>query len=273
MRFKYGIEFGQVGLPYLAQLASEHLVSDAELVHKAVTALNLTWGHSNKTGKRLQELHQINKLASKMLAPVRHTTPRKSLEIIYDLIPLDLQGEYEAITALTRQETILRQTWIGQNPKHTSYTGHRRYWFDLKNDLVGRHVLMDMQKGRIPEQKYIANMESLKTETLPIQSQINIYTDGSMTCNHVGAGFVIYENNTEINSKSIRLSYNTTVFQAEVIAIREAIKAFKTIKKPHQQYIKIMTDSQAALLALHSYDYTSLIVHSAMEELNSLARQ
>ena len=34
-----------------------------------------------------------------------------------------------------------------------------------------------------------------------------------------------------------------------------------------------MTDSQAALLALHSYDYTSIIVQSAMEELNSLAQQ
>ena len=151
----------------------------------------------------MQELHQINKLASKMLAPVRHTTPRKSLEIIYDLLPLDLQREYEAITALTRQETILRQTWIGQNPKHTTYTGHRRYWFDLKNELVGRHVMMDMQKGRIPEQNYIMNTESLKSETLTIQSQINIYTDGSMTCNHVGAGYVIYENTTEISNKSI----------------------------------------------------------------------
>ena len=116
--------------------------------------------------------------------------------------------------------------------------------------------MMDMQKGRIPEQNYITNTESLKSETLPRQSQINIYTDGSMTCNHVGAGYVIYENTTEISNKSIRLSYNTTVFQAEVIAIREAIKTFKTIKKPHHQYIKIMTDSQAALLALHSYDYT-----------------
>ena len=39
MHFEYGIELGQVRLSYFAQLASEYLVFNAELVHKAVTAL------------------------------------------------------------------------------------------------------------------------------------------------------------------------------------------------------------------------------------------
>ena len=106
----------------------------------------LTWGHSHGVGKRMQDLHQINKLACKIIAPVRHTTPRKSLEIIYDLIPLDLQGEYEAITSIVRQDETLRQTWIGTNPKCPSYIGHRRHWYDLKNQLVGHHTLIDMKK-------------------------------------------------------------------------------------------------------------------------------
>ena len=76
------------------------------------------------------------------------------------------------------------------------------------------------------DKNYITNLESLKTEALPIQSQVNIYTDGSMTSEHVGAGYIIYENHTEIARASIRLSYNTPVFQAEIIAIREAAKAF-----------------------------------------------
>ena len=141
-------------------------------------------------GKRMEELHKINKLAGKMLAPVRHTTPRKSLEIIYNLIPLDLQGSYEAVTAITRQEDILRQTWVGTNPKHVTYVGHRRFWFDLRNEIVGRHIQIDMLKGTETTRHYSVDLESLKDKNLPTQTQINIYTDGSRTYSHVGAGYV-----------------------------------------------------------------------------------
>ena len=42
-----------------------------------------------------------------MITPVRFSTPRKSLEIIYDLMPLDLFGTYEATAALIRQKKII----------------------------------------------------------------------------------------------------------------------------------------------------------------------
>ena len=45
----------------------------------------------------MEDLHKINALACKMITPITQTTPRKALEIIYDLIPLDLFGTYEAI--------------------------------------------------------------------------------------------------------------------------------------------------------------------------------
>ena len=66
------------------------------------------------------------------------------------------------------------------------------------------------------------NNESLETHKLPIQSQINIYTDGSKTEKHAGAGYIIKEGINTLTESSIRLSYNTTVFQAKIIAIREA---------------------------------------------------
>ena len=51
-----------------------------------------------------------------MIAPVRRTTPRKSLEVIYDILPLDLQGQLEAISAQKRNARILKLKWIGHNP-------------------------------------------------------------------------------------------------------------------------------------------------------------
>ena len=53
-----------------------------------------------------------------MITPTRFTTPRNSLEVIYDLIPLDLYGTYEAVMLLTRQEESFQQNWIGTNSKY-----------------------------------------------------------------------------------------------------------------------------------------------------------
>ena len=94
----------------------------------------ISWGNSIGTGNRVKELNIINKLACKMITPVRRTTPRNALEIIYDLIPLDLYGKYEALASLTRQEKALQQDWCGYNPKCKTYLGHRKYWTDMQHE-------------------------------------------------------------------------------------------------------------------------------------------
>ena len=55
------------------------------------------WGHKASKTETLQALQKLNNLACKMITPVRRTTPRKSLEVIYNILPLDLQGQLEAI--------------------------------------------------------------------------------------------------------------------------------------------------------------------------------
>ena len=51
---------------------------------------------------------------------------------------------------------------------------------------------------------------------------------------------------------------HTTVFQAEIIAIHEACKKFIDTKQSNMQYIKIFSDSQAAILAPVSYTHLTL---------------
>ena len=74
-------------------------------------------------------------------------------------------------------------------------------------------------------------------------------------------------------NKSIRLSANTTVFQAEVIAIREATRKMLSTFDGKYEYIKILTDSQAALQALDDTTYASRAVKDTMIELNNLGHQ
>ena len=109
--------------------------------------------------------------------------------------------------------------------------------------------------------------------TPPTLTQINVFTDGSLTPFHVGAGYTIQSKGSEIYSKSIKLSENTTVFQAKIIAIREATRKMLNTTDCNYEYIKIMTDSQAALQALDDTTYTSRAVKDTMMELNNLGHQ
>ena len=54
-------------------------------------------------------------------------------------------------------------------------------------------------------------------------AEYSIYTDGSKTENGVGSGFVVYHKNERIQMESFSLPTTTTVFQAEVAAIYEAM--------------------------------------------------
>ena len=60
-----------------------------------------------------------------------------------------------------------------------------------------------------------------------------------------------------------------TVFQAEILAIRDAVRYFIQIKQSDEKNVKIFTDSQAALLALAKPAVTSKLVASTIDMLNT----
>ena len=54
-------------------------------------------------------------------------------------------------------------------------------------------------------------------------AEVSIYTDGSKTEHHVGAGIVAMKDSREIHTDSQRLNNDCTVFQAELCGIGMAI--------------------------------------------------
>ena len=84
--------------------------------------------------------------------------------------------------------------------------------------------------------------------------------DGSKTENGAGSGVVIYRQQQRIYKQSKRLSDSTTVFQAEVYAIHEAAKQLIKETTINFSYVKIISDSQAALRALAAEQVKSRIV-------------
>ena len=98
------------------------------------------------------------------------------------------------------------------------------------------------------------------------KAETTIYTDGSKTDSGVGAGFVIYHRNKRIHAESIHTTDTSTVFQAEIEAISHACQyTLANLKELNINYIKILSDSQAAIKALNKPRITSQSVLTALE--------
>ena len=99
-----------------------------------------------------------------------------------------------------------------------------------------------------------------------------IYTDGSKTKQGVGSGFVVYYKNKLIHSDHTTLPFHTTVFQAEIHAILKAGQYIKSSRANRDyRFIKILSDSQAAVKALHTDRITAKIVYEAYKVWETLA--
>ena len=81
--------------------------------------------------------------------------------------------------------------------------------------------------------QYVSDLTTLHSQDHPDITDINIFTDGSKTEEHTGAGFVIYKNKTERHSNSIRLPMEITVFQADSDSDSEKSRSDKS-RKTHR---------------------------------------
>jgi ribonuclease HI len=108
-----------------------------------------------------------------------------------------------------------------------------------------------------------------------LDSEINIYTDGSKTDKvgewGTGAGFVIRHHNQTIMGKWITLCHTKTVFMAEVIAITQSLRTLQDKVAegiiPLGTTITIFTDSQSSLKALASPYVHSKTVKECLQML------
>ena len=101
-----------------------------------------------------------------------------------------------------------------------------------------------------------------------------MYTDGSKTKHGAGSGYVILSGKDRVlNTQSINLTGEASIFQAELIAIQEAEKYLYTQEDTQGLYIKFFSDSQAALQALKSNKCKVQTVKDTHDTLNSLADQ
>ena len=229
----------------------------------------LVWGPCLRGKGNREKIDSINRLAVAMLSNTRRSTPRSALENMYNLSPNHILVIREGLLSLARNRYVINSSWLMKD-KPVKYTGHIRYWekkaMTYKMDLEG----CDKTRLNIWDKEFTINEDSFKSKTFPIQSQVNIYTDGSKTTDHVGCGFVIYKGRYEISSNSVRLPDYCTVYQAEVMAIHLAAIEATEVLDDTDVYIKLFSDSQAALKSINKNIITSKAVVNAIKALNGL---
>ena len=136
-------------------------------------------------------------------------------------MPIHLKIQQEALASLMRNQHTMQLNWEGKSKTCKSYIAHLKYWYDLTATLNLSLEQCDIIDEVVWKRNYKVNLEDMNPKSTPVLAEINIYTDGSKTEEHTGAGFAIYRHKTEKFNGIYRLPDNATFFEAEVYAIKE----------------------------------------------------
>ena len=190
-----------------------------------------------------------------------------SLEIILHIEPLDIHIKKTGLLAYKRLENRLdKVNWCTDpNKSHLQYWAQNIHTVINKRDDDRCDMIIHDRIARI-------NMSSFDGQARHIRrAETTVYTDGSKTEQGVGAGFVIFHKNKRIHVESIHMPNTSTVFQAEIEAINHACQYLLSIEQELDlKYIKIFSDSQAAIQALGNIRIKSKSVLTALEYMETL---
>ena len=177
-----------------------------------------------------------------------------------------------ATKAYRTVSTVALQALAGVKPIHLELMQRN----DLKNISTGQRT-----NAIITEMKYIEtprrtkslhpkdNFVSIDMSGNEGVEKVLIYTDGSKTPNHVGAGVVAIEAQKEIFTRAQRLHSDCTVFQAELCGILLAVD-WILIQQYNKSTYAIHVDSRTALLAVANKKTTHPLAAEIREKLTAL---
>jgi ribonuclease HI len=240
------------------------------IIRPKLTYACLAWGHEVKTKAILTKLKALDRLATRSMATITRGCPQASVEILTDLMPIELLILKLGLAASIRLREVLPAPCVNYTNKTKRHNlPHLQYWQDKSKIFNLASEATDLCAETVWERQYHVNTDSFDGHKKHRKhSEYTIYTDGSKTDLGTGSGFVIYNKREVVTYQSIKLNDNATVFQAEVTAIRLAAEYL--IRHFNARYVKFLSDSQAALLALKNTEISARSVLQAAEALEVL---
>ena len=226
----------------------------------------------------LNKLNSVQRLAHIMTTGGMPSTPLVALDCILDCTPIDTYLEQEAAIGAAR--LMAYNTWEGQNTftKKGTLTAHTKLNENILNTINYNPDKTDLC---VPSLNMVQdyNVDATLNTTDETHQYINqlpsgtiqCYTDGSKMDNGVGAGLIIKNGEETAITKSYQLQPETSVFQAEIMAINKAIDTLEE-SDINSKDIIIFTDSQSALGAIDKHKTNSKIVLDTVNKLNKLGK-
>ncbi|XP_043062752.1 uncharacterized protein LOC122319487 [Drosophila yakuba] len=206
-------------------------------------------------------LAKMQRAAALCISSALRTTPNEALNVILNPPSPELAGMEQAkVAAIRLRDTKQWNTQEASNlcilkviqivPSRTDYSTPTEYIQTPFNIII-------------PER------DDWNSRTPGPQNAICFYTGGSKLQNRVGGGLYFEQLGLRI---SFRLPDNCSVFQAEVAAIREALKHLKALK-PESSHVSIFSDSQAAIKSIASISSHSKTVSNCRSSLHEMTQQ
>lgn len=235
------------------------------MVRPIITYGAVAWARRSQLTTERKALGKVQRLACICMTGAMRTCPTAAMEVIMGLTPLHLVIQRTAV------ETILRisREGVGRNKV-----------ISLKEcDSLSRNIPLlklpkdNMVKKYCFERNFTTKLNTKRNWSSDPSSRqldhysIKWYTDGSKTSEGTGAG--VYGPRTKYFEP---MGCYPSIFQAEVHAI-ERCAQFNIDRKYKKTSIAILSDSQAAIKALNSYEVSSKTVWDCLIKLNELGKE
>ena len=241
------------------------------VVRPVLTYAAFVWAHETENTLTITRLRRLNRLAMNTMVKVPRSTPTRAMEIILDVTPLHLHIMQLGLKAFHRLQSQLRLNWVGVYPNLTHSVSHLRYWHYILEDfeLTDEQLNTDECDLLAPSKSFIIDANSfVDMADSQTPEECNVYTDGSKLNEQVGAGVYITRSDNSELENNFRLPDHATVYQAEMLAIREAAKMIANLT--NITTVKFYVDSQAALRALQNPRVKSNLAMDTINEINKI---
>ena len=228
-----------------------------------ITYGSFVWAKATEKRNIRIKLRSIQRYALLMIAPVRHSTPTRALEIIYNIIPLHLQVRYLALATYVRINA--RILWQSDR----LIKGHIEYAHNyLPPEL--RDVVLDVapfeRDWNLPYEVVIG--DGINDDWTQGDYDFTCFTDGSLLEGESGSGVTLYERVGDPSNLGEKPE-GATVYQAEVWAI-EMATTHLIERGVSNSIIRLYVDNQAALRSMASVHSDKITVKRARLALKCL---
>lgn len=224
-------------------------------IEKIVSYAASTW-YSDFHDKRRDKIDSIQREALLLITKAYRSVSTHALQVISGCPPLHLQLRKATIISKLTQLDL------------AYYFNNQTY---LPSDFSQKRSILQTHPADWKGINWAKWNSSIHSSIIDSDRTLFFFTDGSCTESGVGAAFITMNSNSIVDKKSFKLSINNSIFQAEMIAILEALKWITNYNQTGNNYI--FSDAMHVLQALEQPATTNPTIFSIQKIFFNIREQ